>query len=272
MSLFRLFLILGLPAVFIRNNYAQEVWTRSIPLPTGQNLVGVVNTGTQLVAVGRDGTIITSPDGITWTHRDYGGTNSLFSIIWTGTQLVVMGNNGAIITSLDGITWTTRSSGASSNLRSIIWTGTQLVAVGDDGTILTSPDGITWTIRNLIRSNALNSITWTGTLLVAAGVDGTILTSPQGSTSNIATRSLVQSAFSFSLSHAALFISLPKAMQGRITRVVIYGITGEKVYDHPIVESQGEIVASVSSLPRGRYFLEVKGSGQIISKPFSLIR
>ena len=71
---------------------------------------------------------------------------------WTGGQYAVVGNEGTILTSPDGITWTSQSSGTTGNLNGITWNGNQFAAVGSliafefaESTILTSPDGIIWT-------------------------------------------------------------------------------------------------------------------------------
>ncbi|MBI5636806.1 MAG: hypothetical protein HZA03_02425 [Nitrospinae bacterium] len=82
-----------------------------------------------------------------------------------------------IVSSPDGITWTPRTSTATSALNAVNWNGTQFVAVGAVGTILTSPDGITWTAQTSGTANALNGITWDGTQYVAVGAAGTILVS-----------------------------------------------------------------------------------------------
>ncbi len=127
---------------------------------------------------------------ITWTARASGTTNNLRSVTWTGTQLVAVGDLGTILTSSDGATWTMRSSpvtnSSTSNLLSVIWTGSQIVTVGTFGTILTSPDGITWTLQtsNIIDNpvSHLYSVTWTGSQLVAVGTFGTVVTSPDGVT------------------------------------------------------------------------------------------
>jgi len=49
-----------------------------------------------------------------------------------------MGADGTILTSPDGITWASQTSGTTVTLRSVTWSGTQFCAVGNDGTILTS--------------------------------------------------------------------------------------------------------------------------------------
>ncbi len=64
---------------------------------------------------------------------------SLRALVWTGSQIVAVGGNGAIVVSPDGLTWSVRSSGVTDSLKAVIWTGSQLVAVGSGGVVLTSP-------------------------------------------------------------------------------------------------------------------------------------
>jgi len=158
--------------------------------PPTNSLVGVNNilnavtwSGTQFVAVGGPGSILTSPDGISWTSRTSGTGNALTGVTWSGTQFVAVGSGtgGIILTSPDGITWTSRTSGTQSFLSGVTWSGTRFVAVGSMGTILTSPDGITWTPHFSGTVNYLSGVIWSGTQFVVVGADA-ILTSPDGIT------------------------------------------------------------------------------------------
>ena len=151
-------------------------------LPANEANVPPPAAGAHLIAVGSNGTIITSPDGITWTTRTSGTTEPLLAVIWNGALFVVTGNNGGIFTSPDGITWTARTSGTGAALGSIVWTGTQfaVAARSGNGTILTSPDGITWTARSNGTNTMMQAIAWNGALLVAGGDSGRIFTSPDG--------------------------------------------------------------------------------------------
>ncbi len=148
---------------------------------------GVIWSGTQFVAVGGNsggGSVLTSPDGITWTSRTAGTSSGLQGVTWSGTQFVAVGANGTILTSPDAITWTSRVSGTMNLLYGVAWSGAEFVAVGFYGTILTSLDGITWTSRfsNSSMNDVLQAVVWSGTQYVVAGRGGVILTSPDGIT------------------------------------------------------------------------------------------
>ncbi len=115
--------------------------------------------------------------GMPVTSRTSGTTQNLFGVAWSGTQFVAVGNSGTILTSPNGIAWTTRTSGTTNNLVDVAWSGTQFVAVGG-GIILTSPDGIAWTRQASGTTNRLLGVVWSGTQSVIVGANGTILTSP----------------------------------------------------------------------------------------------
>jgi flagellin len=51
---------------------------------------------------------------------------------------MAVGSNGTIITSSDGITWTTRTSNSTENLTTLIRASNQYIAVSDTGKILYS--------------------------------------------------------------------------------------------------------------------------------------
>lgn len=58
------------------------------------------------VAVGQDGTIQSSSNGIAWTTRTSGTTNHLVKVYFINSQFFAIGTNRTLLTSADGITWT----------------------------------------------------------------------------------------------------------------------------------------------------------------------
>jgi hypothetical protein len=163
---------------------------------TGNGLNGVAWSGSQFVAVGEGGTVLTSADGVTWTSRSSGTADSLRSVAWSGAKFVAVGgNSGTALTSSDGITWTKQDlsgisfSGLPWILSSVAWSGTQFAAVGStigfssSEVILTSSDGVTWTARPFAPSHAdLRAVASSGTRFVAVGGSGEILSSTDGIT------------------------------------------------------------------------------------------
>ena len=136
------------------------------------------------IAVGSSGTIISSPDGITWTSRSSGTTDYLSGSAYGNSTFVVVGNNGTILTSSDDATsWTSRTSGTTEHLYRVTFGDSTFVAVGNNGTILSSSDGITWTSRTSGTSNILWAVKHVNKTFLTVGDNGTILTSSDNGTS-----------------------------------------------------------------------------------------
>jgi photosystem II stability/assembly factor-like uncharacterized protein len=139
--------------------------------PSAENLTAVCTTGTsssRFIAVGENGTILTSADGAAWTKQGLGVATNLHSVAWCRRSAgyidlsfgIVAGENGGIWTSNinDPSVWNFQNSTTSKHLRSVadgrVLTGppggiqsvqSRIVAVGDEGTILISDDsGASW--------------------------------------------------------------------------------------------------------------------------------
>jgi len=177
-----------------RSTTLSVLWISRVSGSTNR-LNSVAWSGTQFVAVGDYGTILTSPDGVTWTTRplDTNTHATLLDVVWTGTKFVVVGEctysplaikSDTILTSPDGVTWTWQTAASQKDLYGIAWSGTKFVAVGESGTILTSPDGVTWTSQTLSTAIAMYAGAWSGTQFVVVGRGGSgygpIFTSPDG--------------------------------------------------------------------------------------------
>jgi probable HAF family extracellular repeat protein len=116
------------------------------------------------VAVGDDGTILTSADGDVWTARSSGTTDRLPAIAFGNGRFVATRTNrgSPAITSLDGINWTpvslTESTGApasSGASDAITFGGGRFMAVGsvtlNSTEIMASPDGVSFQTVNYAR-------------------------------------------------------------------------------------------------------------------------
>ena len=162
-----------------------DTWYWRSPLPQGNTLNGVTYGNGIFVAVGGDGTIITSSDGKTWTSRSSGTSEWLNGVTYGNGIFVAVGGNRTILTSADGQTWRSRSSDSSTNtnhLSGVTYGNGIFVAVEDKGIILTSVDGQTWTSQSSGTSNVLRGVTYENGIFVAVGDKGIILTSADGQT------------------------------------------------------------------------------------------
>jgi trehalose-6-phosphatase len=149
---------------------------------TSAILHGVAGSGSLFVAVGENGTILTSVNGSTWQTQISNTSAILHGVVWSGSLFVAVGENGTILTSANGSTWQTQISNTSADLYDVAWSGSLFVAVGENGTILTSANGSIWQTQASVTSAILHDVVWSSTLFVAVGENGTILTSANGST------------------------------------------------------------------------------------------
>ncbi len=165
-------------------------WHSRNPLPQGNDLSRVTYGKGIFVAVGATGTILTSPDGITWTPNTAGIASYLGGVTYGSGTFVAVGYTGTILTSPDGVTWTSRSSGITADLRGVTYGNGIFVVVGNDysstppvyGPILTSSDGVTWTSRTSGIYSAFLEVTYGNGIFVAVALSEDILTSPDGIT------------------------------------------------------------------------------------------
>ena len=109
---------------------------------------GIAFNESLLVAVGSNGGIFTSPDGILWEPQVSNTTESLRAIEWNGTHFVAVGGNGIIVTSADGLSWDHATSPTNQTLMDIASRDNYCVAVGSGGTIITSDNGEVWSDKS----------------------------------------------------------------------------------------------------------------------------
>lgn len=176
--------VVGATTVTVSSSPPGTAWTWR---PTGctqpgtsyqsYNLTAIVWTGSQLVAGGPIGYVLTSPDGVSWTcHAE---PSRLFvSVLAYAPELgLVVGLGGdasgfGVFTSPDGVTWT-RTFTPAAGLSALAWSGTQFVAAGSPTTgnalVYTSPDGVAWTQRDVGTRQVLDAVAWNGSEFVATG-------------------------------------------------------------------------------------------------------
>lgn len=113
---------------------------------------------------------------MTWTAQTSGTTESLSGVAYGNSQWVAVGANGTILTSSNGANWTAQTSGVTTSLYNIAYGNDQWVAVGFANVILTSPDSITWT-ADTPTGFSWSGVASDGSQWVAVGLSGTIVTS-----------------------------------------------------------------------------------------------
>lgn len=116
--------------------------------PGGAFLWSIASSGSMLVAVGTEGTILTSTDGRDWTRRASTTSDWLVGVTYGAGRFVAVGDRGTILLSNDGASWmrATRS-GTTQRLNGVTYGDGRFAAVGEAGTVVTSTDGDVWMAR-----------------------------------------------------------------------------------------------------------------------------
>ncbi len=111
----------------------------------GLQLNGIARSNGTAVAVGDQGYILRSQDFRTWDTISTRPTFlDLNSVCASPVRFVAVGDNGTVVESNDGLTWNAVSIAGELNLHDVIWDGGGFMAVGDSGLIVTSTDGQSW--------------------------------------------------------------------------------------------------------------------------------
>ncbi len=163
-------------------------WMLPTSLPTGFTAnLSAVTYSSQFVALGIDGSILTSSDGLTWILAANPVPTAGRNGIAFGAGVYVAVGDGGIFTSTDLATWTLAFS-TTNNLFNVSFLTNGFVATGANGTVLTSTNGSAWTggqvlgITNTLRGAAFRSAP--PAVYVVVGDAGTIVTSADGITWN----------------------------------------------------------------------------------------
>ena len=160
-------------------------WTRQFTTSdTDHNLNCVVYGNNTFVAVGVNGTVITSPDGKNWTHQIL--TNSRgFEDVSFGNGVFVgltVGNgSSAVMTSPNGVNWT--EGGERFGFGSRLTFGNGIFAAINPvtpGLVHTSSDGMTWIAHDLGDSPGINDIVFGNNTFVIVGNYGYVFRSHDG--------------------------------------------------------------------------------------------
>ena len=166
------------------------IWLTPAPRPTANTLFGVTFANGLFVAVGANGTILSSSNGMNWAARtpSAGYATTLRAVAAGGGQFVAVGENGSIVTSPNGTSWVERPQNSGYHFIDVAYGGGQFTAVspgpqipnGEVGgytintnIILTSATGAAWLQQSAPVYNAnyfLDAITYgNGRFLINEG-------------------------------------------------------------------------------------------------------
>ena len=204
----RLFLLSGQTGMLVEgfrtNSLAPLNWYSTIQ-PTRSWLWSVTRSTDFYAAVGANGTIVTSDDGVEWAREAVPAESAAEVLLGVGGNtnvLIAVGSRGTILRSENGFTnvvstnlpgppvtnqvstfglhWRRMTSPFSGDLQGVAATRDLLVITGGNGTILTSTDGIVWQPRTSGVTSFLSGATAWPQGFVVVGTAGVILTSPDG--------------------------------------------------------------------------------------------
>ncbi len=126
------------------------------------------------VAVGENGTIINSADGLTWSSAASATSETLRGVYFDGVGTwAAAGQQGTVVNSPDAAVWTQQTSGNTNPLWGTVFAGGQWIVSGGSGRVITSPDSDVWTSVNGGFSFTLYDIAYDDSgLYVIAGDSG----------------------------------------------------------------------------------------------------
>lgn len=108
------------------------------------------------VAVGDNGAVYTSTNGVHWKKQASGTSLWLLGVAWGANGFVACGEGGKIITSPNGTNWTARTSGVSVDLDRVSYENGRYTIVGGGGVCLTNGATLnSWLPVNTGASNTL---------------------------------------------------------------------------------------------------------------------
>jgi len=136
-----------------------------------RDLHGVTYGNGMFVAVGEEGTILTSPNGLAWTLRPSGTAYPLYDVAYANGLYVVVGYYGTVITSSDTVNWTVQFADTTNALLSVTGDSNVFVAAGEAGTILTG-DGTNWVTQFTDPLAALSGTTFGSSGFLIVGRHG----------------------------------------------------------------------------------------------------
>jgi hypothetical protein len=151
------------------------------PPDTSGLLYAISQTNGTFVAVGANGTVIRSTNGLNWSKRLSNTSSDLVDVTYGGGLWVAVGSGGKIITSSDASAFSLRNSGTEVILNSVIFDGSNYVVVGANGIILTSTNGVNWDMTGTDEALDLYSVAYGNGRYVVTGANGIVHTWTAGS-------------------------------------------------------------------------------------------
>ncbi len=165
-------------------NPFRQVWTEQTS-GTANNMSDVTYGQNLYVAVGQSSTILSSPDGVTWTSRSSPVTiNIIDDIAFANGVFVAVGlSSSPIIYSSDGITWFAGSGTTTGAVKGVAYGNSKWVAVAESAVYISSTNAVSWTATSGISALAnVTSLSFANGYFVATTSTPTLVRSTDGLT------------------------------------------------------------------------------------------
>jgi hypothetical protein len=142
-------------------------WTvRFAPTESTLRAITWVDFCSRFIAVGDNGNMVFSTNGLSWIFSSTEAVDSLHAVAANDTTVVAVGANGTVVTSTDGSFFGIRGPVQGAEFTGIVWAqdgdDSQFVAVGSGGGAWSSPDGEAWTMID-----TLSELPYTGVAFAA---------------------------------------------------------------------------------------------------------
>ncbi|MBP6507537.1 MAG: exo-alpha-sialidase, partial [Opitutaceae bacterium] len=156
------------------------------------DILDIIKQGSTYYAVGGNGTIRTSSDGVSWATQTQTTpfTNAIRNISYLNGLFIITGSNDMVRTSATGAadSWSAQTTGFSGGqlYGAAYGNGVYVVVGGTNNSsnrvshVLTSPDGNTWTQRNVGSNDTFRGVVFYQGTFTAVGTDGAIIRSSDG--------------------------------------------------------------------------------------------
>ncbi len=124
---------------------AGEFQAGVLAAPTADWLESVTASASLAVAVGDNGAVYTSTNGIHWKRQNSGTTEWLRGVTVGLSGFMAVGENGRIIASVNGTNWVARNSGTTSTFNRVAYSPGRYTAVAEGGVCRFSTNGgVAW--------------------------------------------------------------------------------------------------------------------------------
>ncbi len=161
-----------------------RIWTDNSGNISPVILNGIASEAFDTYAVGADGRIFLSNDGISWQLQQTGSRIALNDVAVSGIRVAAISTRGGALFSTDGATWKPAADSVPKGISTIRASGTMYFGASKDGVLYSSADGNTWTDIHAFDSPVtINKIAInTSGVFMAIGVGnrGTIISSSDG--------------------------------------------------------------------------------------------